>query len=319
MKKNLALVLALIFGVFATGAYAAEGVALTNDEMDEIAAGDWVILEEGQTVEDVWYSNNDIKLNDESQMDIQAVANTNSVDSANAVQTNISSASGEVGVDNAITGYNEANLLNYTPSDESSSYYNTSSSSLTTVDTSSTSNSAEAFSLVKVSSSSASASASYGLTETLDIVETLDAAAAYAASGEVEEKGGESEFVEAAVAVLDYDYNLDYDKNESASASASASENCSLVIGATSSSSSSSSSKTSSSSESSSASGSYARKNLSENNHIDLEDTAQRNIQAVSNLNSVGSAAAVQTNIASNLMVSGSINHTNIATAVNGL
>lgn len=319
MKKTFALLMALIFGVFATGAFAAEGVALTNDEMDEIAAGDWVILEEGQTVEDVWYSNNDIKLNDESQMDIQAVANTNSVDSANAVQTNISSASGEIGVDNAITGYNEANLLNYTPSDESSSYYNTSSSSLTTIDTSNSSNSAEAFSLVKVSSSSASASASYGLSETLDIVETLDAAAAYAAAGEVEEKGSESEFVEAFVAVLDYDYNLDYDKNESASASASASESCSLVIGATSSSSSSSSSNTSVSSKSSSESGTYARKNLSENNHIDLEDTAQRNIQAVSNLNSVGSAAAVQTNIASNLMVSGSINHTNVATAVNGL
>jgi hypothetical protein len=63
----------------------------------------------------------------------------------------------------------------------------------------------------------------------------------------------------------------------------------------------------------------WNRSNKSENNHIWLEDTAQTNIQAVSNLNAVGSGAAVQTNIANSVAIAGSISHSNISSVANGL
>jgi len=87
MKKILALLIALIFA--ATTPVMAAGISLSDAELDEIAAGDWVVIDPDtqEVVDMIHYSNNDINLEDESQMEIQAVNNANAVDSAVAVQT----------------------------------------------------------------------------------------------------------------------------------------------------------------------------------------------------------------------------------------
>ncbi len=304
MKKTIFIMLAIIFGM-APVSFAA--TALSDQELDQVSAGDWVVLEEGQSVEDVFHSNNTLDLEDSSQMEIQAVSNANAVDSAIAVQTNIATVTGDPTSNVAINGTNEANILNYNPSESGSesSLYETSSSESASLSISASRDAS--------ASANASASKNFSLVETLDEITTLDIAAAAAFASETECKDCETETVAVATFLLDYDKIVDYDlvilESESASASASATlhEEASLEASA----SSKSSSKT--------ASSSSFRKNLSENNHINLEDNSQQLLQAVSNLNAVGSGAAVQTNIASNVGVGGTITHVNVATVVNGL
>ncbi len=298
--------MAIVFGL-APASFAA--TQLTQSQLEGISAGDWVVIDPStEQVWDVYHSNNTLDLKDESQKDLQAVSNANAVDSAIAVQTNIASVTGQEPSTNvAINGYNEADILNYNPAEESSSHYWSESSYAAS------GSQAAGASATYTANASASASAFYTLDETLNILETFDLAYAAAAAYEKDCKGCEEEFLAVEALIIDADYILDYDKHvvETASASVSASETL------TASEFESSSFNTESSS--SSHSKSHSRNNLSENNHLDLKDTAQQNLQAVSNLNAVGSAAAIQTNIASNVGVTGTITHTNIATVVNGL
>jgi hypothetical protein len=162
-------------------------------------------------------------------------------------------------------------------------------------------------------SASASGYYSYLETETLDILKTLDIAAAAAAAGETESKSSESEFAMAAALIVDYDLVVDYDKMVSQSMGGGCEESYEAewesAVAASETIAGSCTLETESS----------ERINNSENNHIDLEDVSQKKIQAVSNLNAVGAGAAAQANIASNVGVSGTISHSNIATVVSGL
>ena len=307
MKKTIAVLLTLIFAAYPMAVYA-EGVALSDQEMDEIAAGDWVILTEGQSVEEVWYNGNDIELNDEAQTSVQAVSNANAVDSAVAVQTNIASVTGDPTINQAVSGTNIADLSNYNPSEAGSEYSQKSFSDKFSKDL--VYSGKDSFSKVKSSGSSSSFSAD----EVLTIDETLTIASAYAEAGETEcGKGCEGESAVAAALVVDYDYDLDYNKDKVFGSSESSYSNKAFV---------SAESKTLTFSKEktfTSERGSSYRKNLSENNHINLEDNAQQLVQAVSNLNAVGSGVAIQSNIASNVGVAGTITHLNSATVVSGL
>ena len=87
MKKLLTWLIIVSFIALPTASFAA-GETLSDDQMDEIAAGDWVVInsEAGEeVVEGVHFSNNDINLEDESQTEIQAVNNVNSADVSNYV------------------------------------------------------------------------------------------------------------------------------------------------------------------------------------------------------------------------------------------
>ena len=106
MNKILAVLLAAMLG-FAPVSFAA--TTLTDKQLDQVNAGDYVILQPGETVEDVYASNNTIDLKDSSQTNIQAVSNANVVDSAVAVQTNIAT---NVGVAGTIAHSNVATAIN---------------------------------------------------------------------------------------------------------------------------------------------------------------------------------------------------------------
>jgi hypothetical protein len=54
-------------------------------------------------------------------------------------------------------------------------------------------------------------------------------------------------------------------------------------------------------------------------NSLNVVGASQTSLRTVSNLNSVGSAVAIQTNIANSSTIQGSIIQSNIATVVNGL
>jgi hypothetical protein len=307
MKKSLALLVALLFAM--TSPVLAAGTTLSDSEMDDINAGQWVVLgEEGsEYVEEVHFNNNDISLFETAQTDIKAVSNANAVDSAIAVQTNITNASGEIGTNNAVSGSNDATIENMNPSDAGGD----AQSSLTTLSETTT----------NMNSHGSSASYKYGSEssfgskkiETNYIDETLDIAFAAAAVGEGMEKGSKSEMAAAAALTVDYDYDRDYVYGEEATMAYSKSGEGSMSADCE-----SSSSTTTTTSESTSNS-KWNRSNKSENNHIWLEDTAQTNIQAVSNLNAVGSGAAAQANIANSVAIAGSISHSNIASVANGL
>jgi hypothetical protein len=309
MKKIFAMITLLMFGI-AQAAFAG-GVVLSDKAMDEIAAGEWVVIEDSEgneEVVDVHFNGNDIDLEDESQMNLMAVNNANVVDSAVAVQTNIARVEGPDPVINTgITQSNTATVTNYNPS-ESGQEWSKDSSYLHDVlfDKSSGSSYTE-------SSSSGYSNSSVGGYCSLQIDETLDIAVAASASGECESKGEECEFNEASTFILNYDNHEGFGCSMSGGVDLYDSESTYYVE--------SGSSETLDDYQETKTTEKWSefRKNKSENNHIDLEDASQTNLMAVSNLNSVGSAVAMQTNIASNVGASGTITHTNTATVVNGL
>ena len=304
MKKMMAIFVALMFAL-STNVYAGNAT-LSDPEMDQIAAGDWVILEEGQTVEDVFHSNNTLDLEDESQKEIQAVSNANAVDSAVAVSTNIATVTGDDPISNDIIGRNEADIINYNPSLAYSDAFSESAEAAWSWSTK------ESASSNYHATANASSVHNLNLVETLNIVETETITAAFASAIRENCKKCDTVTLSAAVFLSDFDYFLDYDKIIVDSETASASLEISASESETKAESKSASWKASSSKSSSS------RRNLGENNHINLEDTSQRLTQAVSNLNAVGSGAAVQNNIASNVGVDGSISHGNAASVVSG-
>ena len=303
MKKLLAIMTAVLLAL-SNSAFAA-GVAMSDKEMDEVAAGDWVVLQPGETVEDVYYTNNNLELKDDSQTSLQAVSNANSVDSANAVQSNISSVTGDFPVMANSNQKNEAHVTNYNPSDAGSSYEKTSLEVEASAKTTNDVRKSSSFDLDYKSGSS------YKKDETLDVVESLNITDAKASASETDCKDCDTESVSTSAFLLDYDYNLDYDKHvvKESHADFDLEKSKSFVKHEE-------SELTEKLSEKCESKSSY-RKSLSKNNHIDLKDQSQQFTQAVSNLNSVASGAAVQTNIASNVGLSGTISGTNIASVSN--
>ena len=130
LRKIALLILAVMFAAYPIASYA-DNVALTNDQMDEIAAGelddttagDWVTLAsaEEDTVEGQGAGGykkggdkNILKIESESQSQIQAVSNANVVDSGVAVQSNIANATdGAVDMNQS----NTANVSNVSEKD----------------------------------------------------------------------------------------------------------------------------------------------------------------------------------------------------------
>jgi hypothetical protein len=336
MKKTLSILIALVFG-FAQIGFAA-GVTLSDSEMDSIHAGDWVILDgpDGPTVADVYHTNNTIDLTDDSQKDIQAVSNANVVDSGVAVQANVAHVSGDTASTNElVNNSNIANITNYAPADEMKMTHKetmTASHTSRTEITESSSESCEiggssSSSETSSSSSSSGGSASAGITETLFIDANYTSSSSSSLSGETEDKSGETELDGSSASASAGVFDLDYIKNASASISC---EESSSESSGSSSSESFTASHTSSSQTSNIADETCSltveeecsiesRSNLGRNNHIDLEDVSQTNVQAVSNLNSVASGAAIQANISSNVGAAGTISQSNGATVVSGL
>jgi len=297
--------------MFGFAQVASAGVALlSNAEMDGINAGEWVVVDkEGKKVVDVYFSANDLKLKDQSQTELMAVNNTNAVDSAVATQTNAAMTCGDATVNEKVGQHNTAEILNHNPS-QGGSWYNNVDSCEFSVRSSSSECSSESLCAGYMSSSSSSAGGS-----SLDYDETLDAFALGIAHAEGEGGCllGDFEACAAGVAVVDYDKHINRTTRRSSSSSCEAGFICGE-----------SRSRSQSrlgmrSSKESSEMGGECRKNLSEDNKLVLKDRSQKNLMAVSNLNAVGSGAAMQTNIAYNVGGIGVYSQTNTATVVNGL
>src|SRR3972149_8698303 len=92
MKKIFSLLLALTFAAYPVSGMAAQAVNLSDTEMDEIAAGEWALEPEVAFYQNQSNSTkkNVLKVEDNSQSEITGVSNANAVDSAVAVQSNIS-------------------------------------------------------------------------------------------------------------------------------------------------------------------------------------------------------------------------------------
>lgn len=320
MKRTLALLLVLMFA--ATGTVFAGGVRPLRDaDLDNVNAGDWIVVPEGSEVMDVYSTNNTLDLEDEAQMEVQAVSNANVVDSAAVVSANIANVDkGEEASTNvAVAGLNDATIANYRPGATSKitekhavsfeksteTACDISKEASTTVDFNKTCG--------MFYGSSASASKNYNYDETLDITGAL------AIANEAEDKGYESEMAVAATLLVDYDKDI-VEVDSAAAATfggASGSETMNVAksdkFGAT------MTDKLSEKASCTSEKSEETRATLGENNHIQLKDTAQTNIMALSNLNAVGSGVAVQTNVANNVGVNGSISGTNIANVSSGL
>ena len=122
MKRLTILLAILVFGLTAHALAASK--VLSDSAMDQVNAGDWVVLNNGTTnvaVADVYSTNNTLDLLDQSQSQIQALSNANAVDSAIAVQSNVARVSGTTPTSNNVNGSNYATLNQFRPSDANSS------------------------------------------------------------------------------------------------------------------------------------------------------------------------------------------------------
>ncbi|MDD5669215.1 MAG: hypothetical protein PHE58_04195 [Candidatus Omnitrophica bacterium] len=317
MKRILIITAILMLGL-SMQAFAA-GKVLSDNAMEQVSAGDWVITEEGQQVNDVYTTNNTLWLLENSQKDINAVSNANTIDSAVAVQANIARVSGDSATENvAVNGNNAANLTNYRPSDSMATSTSTSTSVGSTEAVLMTKESGKSWSMGMDEGETISSGESGSFGSGLAYNETLDVAAAIAGSTKDIDKTGIGGSATAGALVVDYDkvisestsgaFGKSFSKNEHKNMSAGGSESCATTFGAMSSTTQTDTMETSTS----------TRSSKGVNNHILLDATSQQSIRAVSNLNSVASGAAVQTNIASNVGVSGTISHVNSATVASG-
>jgi hypothetical protein len=318
-KRILILLVAFVFAF--SGSSIAGVVELSDDAMDGIHAGDWVIVQDSdgnESVEDVYTNNNTLWLLEESQKDVKAVSNANVIDSAVAVQTNIARVAGDPTANVAVSQSNEANLTNYRPADSATTTSRSSTLEGSVSSTYSQSNSAEAMGMNMQSGQSASSSAAASAAESLAYNETLDIAGSSAGSDKTIDKNGLGGGSFASALVVDYDKVIAASKT---AASASASESSATAASAmqcVKESSSVSGSETETLSASESETVTTTRNAKGANNHILLDATSQQTMQVVSNLNAVASGAAVQNNIASNVGVGGSITHVNSATVSSG-
>ncbi|MFA5038822.1 MAG: hypothetical protein WC732_03990 [Candidatus Omnitrophota bacterium] len=320
MKKLLILLVALIFGISAP-AYAAKAV-LSDSELNDIHAGDWVVLdgENNHEVIDVYAVNNTLDLEDVSQKEIQAVSNANAVDAAVDVSTNVARVTGDTPTNNVgVNQSNDANITYHRPS-ETESFNKLETFSLQdNWEKDFTVQAAEDLAINASSSEAKAASASYAAGKVLTIDENCNIAASLAASSENEGKSYEDESALAASLAVVKTFDLDLNETESASAACSANEAKAFGLSKT---------KTTMVAKSegeciginkSKEITHESKKACGANNHISLEDDSQTLIKAVSNLNAVASGVAVQSNVASNVGVSGTITQSNVATVVAGL
>lgn len=319
MKRIWILTAILVLGLSAHAL--AGGKVLSDSAMDEVNAGDWVLLNDGTqdvSVADVYTNNNTLDLMDQSQSKIQAVSNANAIDSAIAAQANIARVTGDTPTDNvAVEGSNYADLTNYRPADNS-----TESSLLQTVVTSGKSSSmsskadmSDIFDMAgSETSGSASASSSF---RDYNLNENADADLSFAESCV---SIGKTIGTGAASLTADADYNkVETDVSGSdAAASAYATKDCAVQSQKASTCELTMASDESTSTSVTTESSKTTRSSKGANNHIALLATSQQEIKAVSNLNAVASGAAIQTNIASNVGVSGTITHLNSATVSSG-
>jgi hypothetical protein len=320
MNKMLVLTVALVLGI--SGVAFAGAQVLSDQSLDGVSAGDWVVLKDNQgndTVADVYTNNNTLWLLEDSQKDVKAVSNANAIDSAIAVQTNVARVTGDTPTENvAINNANTADIKNYRPADSLATSQSNSNLVTGTSSKSLTSSTGETFALnsalVDLQSSGSSSSSSSALAWN----ETLDAAAAAAGSTKLIDKSGIGGGVYASSATVDYDKIIT--ASASAASAAQAARNLSSTMGATHESSSSTvdTLETSNTALTTSEQSSNARNAKGANNHILLDATSQQAIQAVSNLNAVASGAAVQTNVVSNMGVSGTIANSNTASVQSG-
>ena len=317
----LALALALVFGI--SGPSFAATVVLTDADMAGVSAGEWVVLTDSsgnETVEDVYTNNNTLWLLANSQESIQAVSNANAIDSAVAVQTNVASVTDpnpptqNVAIDQS----NQIDVVNYRPA---SSKLKDSSSTETTTSTQSSSSSGstsnvrtEGRSLAESSgSSTGSSSTEYEYyEEDLDI----DYAAASQSSKICKDCIEHSNSI--AILTVDYDKDIKTESSSTETGSETSSKTELVNISDVATTETNSTSSSSSSNTKSSTEHCESRDSKGANNHILLDETSQQNIQAVSNLNAVASGVAIQTNVASNVGVNGSITQSNAGSVQSG-
>ena len=309
MKKVFALMMTMMF-VTGSAAFAEEGVTLSDNQMDEVAAGDWLIMDDtsSQTVEDVYQRNNILEIPGIVQENLQAVSNVMAFDSAVAVQTSIASLIGNGPMKGSVDSHNTANVFNYNPSESTAFDFKTFSKS----SSSSGNHSHEHFVFDQNSSESSDSQSSE--VKTLDSFDTIHQASASASAEQKDcDKDCEGSSVSASASVRDYEKLLDYDKTKQEHKTSRKNSSASAVGDED------SSGKSQGSQAASSAGSGSSRRNLSENNHLSVVDNSQRFIQAVSNLNALSSAAASQANVASNFGGGGSISGSSSATVGNGL
>lgn len=300
MKKLLCLTAILVLGL-ATLAFAGTK-EMSDRELDSVSAGDWVVVPEGSVVEEVWYNNNDIKLKDESQQKINGMSNANVVDTAVAVQLNVVNKAG----DGSASSSNTAELANYNPSEEDI----TESSFTGTLNIASETSDIDTFS--KSKEFNYESGSKYQYDETDNSWKTLNIDGAIATASESDDKNGDSESLTVGTLLVDADDVKDYDKHIIAE--------CNKSVGAAEEIEASDTDTRNFTFEASieGTSKSTKRINYSENNHIALEDSSQTEIVAMTNLNAVGSATAIQANVIDNIGAA-QITNCNTATVVNGL
>jgi len=321
MKKLLALVAILML---ASSSLFAAGAVLSDKQMDEVRAGDWVVLTDAdgnQTTSDVYHTNNTLDLYSQSQSSIKAVSNANAVDSAIAVQNNVSRVSGDnTPTSNvAVNGSNSADISNSRPASAMKNTISKTFAAECATNEQNAANHSSSLTLGKVETSGEASSAGSSLSKNFNLNETLNANAASASSSAGSGKSTRDVSAASATALLDYDKVIVATDLESTSKSHSENSSDTLNIAKLENCAVSSSSTHTQSLSTSDTETTETRESDSMNNHIDLEDTSQMNIMAVSNLNAVGSGAAVQTNIASNVGMNGTITHSNTAKVVSGL
>lgn len=301
----------------------AAGAVLSDKQMDEVNAGDWVVLTDAdgnQVTSDVYHTNNTLDLYSQSQSEIKAVSNANAVDSAIAVQNNISRVSGDTPTTNvAVNGANSADIANSRPASALKNTISKVFAAECATSETATATHNESFTLGKVETYGSASAAGSSISKNLNYNETLNATASLSGSSATNSKLGRDATAIAGSALVDYDKIIVATDLESTSSSSSKNKSETLDIAKLENCAISSTSTHSQKMSTSDTETTETRDSESMNNHIDLEDTSQMNINAVSNLNAVGSGAAVQTNIASNVGVSGTITHTNVAKVVSGL
>jgi hypothetical protein len=320
MKRLTILLAILVFGL--TSHALAAGKVLSDSAMDQVNAGDWVVLNPGsgnETVADVYYTNNTLDLLNQSQSEINALSNANAIDSAVAVQANVARiSSGNSPSENVeVNGSNYADVTNYRAAEAYDNSFVKTSSWTETCATTIAKESVEecSFSLGDSESSESSFSKSSFCEFNLD--ENADADVDFNESCVVVGK-----YIDVGTATLDADadYSKVIVKSEGSECSASSEYEKETEIAKTNSEicSFTETKENSVSKEESCEINESARSGKGANNHIALLETSQQNIRALSNLNAVASGAAVQSNVASNVGVSGTITHFNSAIVSSG-
>ncbi|MDD5730342.1 MAG: hypothetical protein PHN57_04375 [Candidatus Omnitrophica bacterium] len=254
-----------------------------------------------------------------SQKDINAVSNANAIDSAIDVQTNVARVSSANAPTNnvEVNGTNSANITNYRPADAENDTFSATHETSALESSFLKNENSKSFNLDSSASSSFAAASADGSSKAFNLLETNDVTGSAATSSAAVGKTiGVSSL--AANLLIDYDKIITDEEASSSSSSASASCDKSLDIQAAENCATTAAHLEKETELCKLDTSKTTRSSKGVNNHIALLENSQQSIKAVSNLNAVGAGAAVQTNIASNVGVNGSISHVNSATVSSG-